>query len=54
MTPRQRWKIQYRLKRIMIREMNKCLFDTLLYGTGAIFVDGTEPKHVPANEIYNA
>lgn len=48
LTPRARWKKFYRYIRVIRREQYKAVQDTVLYGTGAVFVpeNGDDPHHV--------
>ena len=53
MTPRQRWKAQYRQHRIIRRECYKAQMEALLFGTGVVLITD-EPdyiKHIPIEEM---
>jgi len=54
MTARQAWKKYYRLVRVMKREGLKAAIDTMMFGTGAVFLPddtNSDPYHVPFSEI---
>ncbi len=52
MTPRQRWKAQWRQYRIIMRECRKANIDAMIFGTGAVLITD-EPdyvRHIPLEE----
>lgn len=54
MTPREKWKFEYRLMRICRREMNKAMEDVMHFGTGAVLFDKTISdgvRHIPLTEL---
>lgn len=50
---RRWWKRVWRRIRVCRREGNKAIVDTMIYGTGAVFVpkDGSDPHHIPVDEL---
>jgi hypothetical protein len=50
---KQQWKKFYRTLRIVRREAYKVTLDMMIYGTGTMMVsdDGSDPKHVPIEEM---
>ena len=53
MTAREYWRVVYRMIRIARRETLKAAMDTMIYGTGAVYIpaNGDDPRHVPWPEM---
>lgn len=49
---RATWKAYYRLLRICRREAAKASIDMMLFGNGFVDTSGSEPRHIPIEQVY--